>query len=627
MDKNKLFNTFLSDGESFTTELGIILLKLEKQPENKDLLNQAFRNAHSLKSEASFLKQQDIIDITHSMESLFDKFRNSEKVIDSKIIDELLLSIDRIKEILDFLKLEKGELKGETDFSSNSASRGILLEGTPLLSDFEKILLVESKERGEKFYRLIFELENSTPLKYPKAYLLISNLEQKVNVIRTIPSFGEEDDDLYGRMSIYFTCSIKESEIYDSVNVDQVESIKLVPLLYESFLDDSDIIPITNIIDSNKLPVKISVGKLDQFSNYVDELKIQIYRLKRMKKFTGQKTDENFNLQIDSLSELSTGLEQLVKDISMVTLEDSFRSMGRYIRDLARELGKEAVLELEGCNIKVERRAGEIISEIILHIIRNSVDHGLEPPEIRNSLGKTSFGKIKISADRVDDKLNIVISDDGMGIDTDRIKEIAEFKGLIDTDKKELDLLSVLTHPGVSTRDNANTISGRGIGLDLVYQKIKQFENGELKITTTKGEGTSIMLSIPGGFTLSTFQLVRCGSTVLAVPYKSIESTIETDQGSYDSNNEGYLFFNGNPVFTIDGRSLSTDRTPGERYGLILQHLDSIGIFLVDEILFKKDIAEERLTLIIEENQYLYKVSTNNIHADFMYLNPAIVTM
>ncbi len=624
MDENKLFNTFLSDGEGFTTELGIILLKLEKQPEDKDLLNRAFRNAHSLKSEASFLKQQDIIDITHSMETIFDKYKNSEKILDSKIIDELLLSLDKIKEIFDFLKQGKSKSKDENDTFS---SRGILMEGTPLLTDFEKILLVESKERGEKFYRLIFELEDSAPLKYPKAYLLISNLEQKVNVIRTIPSFGEEEDELYRRMSIYFTCNIKESEIYDSVNVDQVESIKLVPLLYESFLDESDIIPITDIIDSNKLPVKISVSKLDQFSNYVDELKIQIYRLKRMKKSTGQRIDEDFNFQIDSLSELSTGLEQLVKDISMITLEDSFSSMGRYIRDLAKELGKEAVLELEGCNIKVERRAGEIISEIILHIIRNSVDHGLESPEIRTSLGKTGFGNIKISADRVNDKLNIVISDDGMGVNTDRIQEIAEFKGLIDADIKEFDLLSILTHPGVSTRDNANTISGRGIGLDIVDQKIKQFENGELKITTTKGEGTSIMLSIPGGFTLSTFQLVRCGSTVLAVPHKSIESIIETDQDSYDSNDEGFLFFNGNPVFTIDGRSLSTDRTPGEEYGLILQHLDSTGLFLVDEILFKKDIAEERLTLIIEENQYLYKVSTNNIHADYMYLNPAIITM
>ncbi len=626
MDKNKLFNTFLRDGESFTSELGTILLKLETHPEDKNLLNHAFRNAHSLKSEASFLKQNDIINITHSMESVFDRFRNSEELIDSSTIDGLLLSLDSIKEILDFLKLDKGEPRdiSKSDYTSH---QGILLEGTPQLSEFEKLLLIESKERGEKFYRLIFELEDSAPLKYPKAYLLISNLEQKVNVIRTIPSFGEGDDELYGKMSIYFTCSINESEIYDSVNIDQVQSIKLVPLLYESFLDETDLNPVVKIPDSNELPVKISITRLDQFSNYVDELKIQIYRLKRMRNSTGQRKDENFNLQIDSLSELTSGLEQIVKDISMITLEDSFSSMGRYIRDLAKELGKEAVLELEGCDIKVERRAGEIISDIILHIIRNSVDHGLENSEIRTSLGKTSFGNIKITADRVDDKLNITISDDGRGVDTDRIREIAQFKGLVKDGEKELDLLTILTHPGISTRDNADTISGRGIGLDIVNQKIMQFENGEMKIQTSKDEGTTISLSIPGGFTLSTFQLVRCGSIVLAIPDKSIESTIQTDRGFYDSNDEGFLFFNGNPVFSIEGRSLSTDKTPGEEYGLILKNLDSTGIFLVDEILFKKDIAEERLTLLIEENQYLYKVSTNNIHADFMYLNPAIITM
>ncbi len=626
MDQNKLFNTFLSDGENFTAELGSILLKLEKHPDDKELLESAFRNAHSLKSEASFLKQTDIINITHDMESIFDSFRNSVKLIDSTVIDNLLLSIDRIKEILDYLKLERGDNKDKIKIGQNPR-QGILLEGTPSLSEFEKKLLIEAKERGEKFYRLIFELEDSTPLKYPKAYLLISNLEQKVNVIRTIPSFGKEEDDLYGRMSIYFTCSIKENEIYDSVNVDQVESIKLVSLLYESFLDEMDIRPINKVLNSSELPVKISVQKLDQLANYVDEIKIQIYRLKRMNKSSGAKIDDNLKLQIDGLSELSSGLEQLIKDVSLTTLEDSFRDMGRYIRDLAKDIGKEASLELEGCDIKVERRAGEIISEIILHIIRNALDHGIESPSERVSLGKASSGIIKISAERVDDKLNITVSDDGSGIDTDKIREIAEFKGLIKNDGKDYDLLSILTHPGISTRDNPDTISGRGIGLDIVNQKIGQFENGEIKITTSKGEGTSFSISIPGGFTLSTFQLVRCGSNVLAVPSRSIESTVRTDRGFYDSNDDGFLFFNGNPVFTMDGRSLSTDKTPNEEYGLILKHLDSQGVFLVDEILFTKDIPEERLTLIIEENQYLYKVSTNNRNADFMYLNPAIVTM
>ena len=626
MDQNKLFNTFLSDGISFIAELSNILIKLEKQPGNKDLLNHAFRNVHSLKSEASFLKQQDIIDLTHSMETVFEEYRNSDKYIESKTIDTLLLSVDRISEILDYLKVKQSGLEDESNLEIPSPS-GLMLEGIPLLSDFEKELLMEAKERTEKFYRLIFELEKTTSLKYAKAYLLISNLEQKVNVIRTIPSFGEQEDNLYGKMSIYFTCSIKESEIYDCVNIDQVKSIKLVPLLYEMFLDENDLSPASDVINSNYLPVKIPITKFDQFSNYVDELKIQIYRLKRLKNSSGGKSDDSINQQIDSLSNLSLGLEQLIKEFSMITLEESFRNMDRYIRDLARDMNKEAVLELEGCDIKVERRAGEIISEIILHIIRNSIDHGLEGSEIRKSRGKRVPGIIKISAEKVEDKLNISVSDDGQGIDIDKIHELAVFKGLYTEGEEDFDLLSILTHPGISTRDKADTISGRGVGLDLVNQKIKQFENGELSLNTVRGEGTSVLLSIPGGVTLSTFQLVRCGHVVLAVPDKSIESIMHTEHGSYNTNEEGFLYFNGNPVFTLDGRSLRTDKDPQEEFGLILKHLDSTGIFLVDEILFKKDIAEDRLTLIIEENQYLYKVSTNNVHADFMYLNPAIVTM
>ncbi len=625
MDQDKLFNTFLRDGDIFTSEIASILLKLEKQPENKDLLAEAFRNAHSLKSEASFLKQENIIDITHEMESVFEHYRSSDEKIDSEVIDKLLLSVDRIKEILDFLKYDGKEEPASS--GSLSIHQGILLEGTPTLSEFEKGLLREARERGEKFYRLIFELEESTPLKYPKAYLLISNLEQKVNVVRTIPSFGDEEDDIYRRMSIYFTCSIRESEIYDSVNVDQVESIKLVFLLYESFLDSNDPVPMEEGMQSNDLPVKISARKVDQLASYIDELKIQVYRLRRSRTFSGNRVDNKGNQQLDSLSELTGGLEQIIKDISMITLEDSFSNMGRYLRDLAKETGKEVNLELEGCDIKVERRAGEIISEIILHIIRNALDHGIEKSIERETLGKNARGNIEIKAERVDDKLNISVSDDGQGIDTDKIRAIAQFKGLVNSESQELDLLSVLTHPGISTRDNPDTISGRGIGLDLVYKNIRQFENGELSISTEKGKGTVFYISIPGGFTISTFQLVRCGSTVIAVPNKSIESTVRTDKGYYDSNNDGFLFFNGNPVYTIGGRSLTTDKTPLEEYGIILRHLDKQGVFLVDEVLFTKDIPEERLTLIIEENQYLYKVSTNNKHAEFLYLNPAIVTM
>lgn len=190
---------------------------------------------------------------------------------------------------------------------------------------------------------------------------------------------------------------------------------------------------------------------------------------------------------------------------------------------------------------------------------------------------------------------------------------------------KDDDLLKILIQTGYSTKDKPDSISGRGIGLDVVAHKISQLQGGKLLLDSSVHEGTRFTLIIPGGFALTSFQLVKTGTLLIAVPTKNIQKIIDIQMEDYSTVSNGSLLLSGVPVYSTEGRILGTDQKPSESKGIYLNYLGKTGIFLIDEILFEKSLSEQNLTLVIEENQYLYKVMYGDTYADYLYLNPAIV--
>ncbi len=626
MSEKKLFKTFISDGRNFIDNLVHILEELKKNPGNSELITQAFRNAHSLKSEAAFLKEEEVLKISHFMENILEKYRKPGSIVVKPDLDKLKFSIDRVNEIIDYYhetvtdrdSLEEASIKVPAEEENKKTSiAGVT--GIPTLTAFEKTLLKEAKSRNEKFYRLTFEIDKDFPMKYAKAFLVISNLEMLVNVVRTIPAFGEENEDLYGKMSIYFTSGISEKEIYRAVNVDQVTSIKLAVLSYDMFLNDSS----WEIVRKRKNNViKVESEKLDQISNYIDEIKIDIYRaLKNLDKLDRQGRVREILERIKTYSE---EMEGVVKAIEMVSLKEAFSYFDRYVKDLAGELGKRAELRIEGADVKISRKAGEIISEIVIHLLRNAVDHGIELPEERVNNRKDPTGKIVIRVEQDDDVLKIAVEDDGRGIDREMVSSKLT-SGEVDLTKDE-DLLKVLTRTGNSTKEEVGRISGRGIGLDIVAHKIGELQGGKLLLNSTLFEGSTFTLIIPGGFALASFQLVRSGSALIAVPRKNIKKIIDIQPENYTADPEGALMYRNLPVFSSGGRLFTTDRKPSESKGIYISYLGKSGIFLFDELLFEKYLSEQDLTLVIEDNQYLYRVMYGKESAEYLYLNPAVVS-
>lgn len=198
MSEKKLFKTFVQDSRNFIDNLIQIVDELLKNPGNTELILQAYRNAHSLKSEAAFLKEEEIVEISHAMESIFEKYKNPGTFIIKHDLDKITFSIERVNEILDYYKETTSENKNATDKIGESGSVEYTdIMSMPSITSFEKTLLREARERNEKFYRITFEIAEDCPMKYAKAFLVISNLEMLVNVIRTVPAFGEEKESLY----------------------------------------------------------------------------------------------------------------------------------------------------------------------------------------------------------------------------------------------------------------------------------------------------------------------------------------------------------------------------------------------------------------------------------------------
>ncbi len=619
MSEKKLFKTFVVDSRNFIDAIVQLIKTMEQDPGNSEYILQAYRNAHSLKSEAAFLREEEVVKIAHTMENTFEKYKRPGTFITKPDLEKLKLSIDRINEIIEYYSsTTAGSTVGPDSTDQAEEDRNTDILSIPSFSSFEKALLREAKEREEKFFRLTFEIDNDCPMKYAKAFLVISNLETFVNVIRTVPAFGDEDEMLYKKMSIYFTASVSEKDVYAAVNIDQVTSIKIASLSYELTLKTSSFDFVRKL---KKSTLTIDTNRLDEIVNYIDEIKIDIHRL--MKNMEKSDIHKSLIKYAERIKEYSMGLEEVVKEIEMVSLGESFNSFDRYVRELGLKLGKRVAFHIQGGDIRVSRNAGEIISEILSHLIRNAVDHGLETENERITAGKSPIGNIHVKAEQIDNTLRISVTDDGRGINRNEVASKLT-NGAVDLAKDE-NLLKVLVQAGTTTKETADSLSGRGIGLDIVAHKIKQLQGGELLLESTMNEGTQFTIVIPGGFTLTTFQLVRSGSLIIAVSVKNVYKIIDVTMEKYTKGSEGFLLLENVPVFTLDGKVFATDRKPSETKGVYLRYLGKEGIFLIDEILFEKSLSEQDLTLVIDDNQYLYRVLYGGTPAEYLFLNPALV--
>jgi len=643
--QSSLFHNFLQDSEVFIRELNKDLLDFEKHPKSSELMERVFRTAHSLKSEADYLDQNEIADEAHRIETALEKIQSSHGYPVQDQFDSFFLCIDKIQEMLELLKTQYS-------LEKTSAKRGSLLENAaqvkdlteekrtegkgssrlaPHFSDFEKILLRESMRRDEKFIRVSVEMEKDTVMPYAKAYLILSNLEQLMQVVHTQPAFTTEPESReslneFVEPVFYCTGNVDEGRIYRAVNVDQVKSIRISPLEYRSILEGPKKEGISEEYQPN-FTVQIDGGALDDLNSYVDELKIRANRLKRDLKHSGEEVKK----QIGILTNLIDDLEKFARKISLVQLSEIMQHHQRLVRDQARKLDKDVQLVLKDCEITVDRRAAELLSEMVVHLLRNAIVHGIETPVNRARKNKPIKGTITIEASMKDGRLRVSVHDDGAGIDEERVKKSAYEKGIRIIQSTEADemtrLLSYLVYPGLTTQPDADAQAGRGYGLDIVYKKVQQFEGGDLHVASVEGEGTTFTITLPSGFSIIPLLIVRYRDKMYAIPSKYIERKIEGVEQNFTPGDDGGLLWADMNVFTPEGRLYYTDKAPEQHIGIEVSYLRTKGLILFDEVLFRKEIPEDSMTLYIAGSPYVHKMDLYGVPSDFYYLSPALIAI
>ncbi|MDK2896251.1 MAG: two-component system, chemotaxis family, sensor kinase CheA [Candidatus Atribacteria bacterium] len=549
-DMNQYLGVFLEEVEEHIESLEEKLVELEQYPEKGELVQSIFRSFHTIKGAAGSMNFQRMAKLAHLMENLLDGVRIGKIAISSSLIDTLLQGVDVLKVIREGIA-EKGEepavdIQHISDSLKEFVAEESLKNGSSAEKEKEPLPQGESAssqmtELGGE-YRIKVQLESECSMKGVRAYLVISRLQEAgAQVITTEPSLDDLESENFGQS---FLVTVKwhgkPEDIKKLVeSVAEVDSAR-VELLQAKKAETGPgkeipgnkkggISPLSSKRGLKKT-VRVDVERLDNLLNLVGELVIDRARLEDiLSRLPEGEEETNFRgLLSDTTTHVGRVTNELQLEIMkarMLPLAEVFNRFPRMVRDLARNSGKEVDFLVEGEETELDRSLLEEITDPLIHLLRNAIDHGIESKEEREALGKPARGTILLRAYQEENSVIIMIRDDGRGISLDQVKQKALARGLVTpeelakmTDKEVIDFIF---YPGFSTSSKVTDVSGRGVGMDIVKRNIERV-NGQVLVETKEGQGSTFYLRLPLTLAIVRALLVRAGDATFAIPMTDI---------------------------------------------------------------------------------------------------------
>ncbi|WP_120826666.1 chemotaxis histidine kinase/response regulator CheAY2 [Helicobacter pylori] len=597
-DLQEIMEDFLIEAFEMNEQLDQDLVELEHNPEDLDLLNRIFRVAHTIKGSSSFLNLNILTHLTHNMEDVLNRARKGEIKITPDIMDVVLRSIDLMKTLLVTIR--------DTGSDTNNGKENEIEEAVKQLQAITSQNLEGAKERTKEAP----QKENKEEIKENKAKTPTAENPASDNPL------ADEPDLDYANMS----AEEVEAEIERLLNKRQEadkerraqkkqEAKQEVAPTKETPKTETPKAPKTETkakakadTEENKAPsigveqtVRVDVRRLDHLMNLIGELVLGKNRLIRIysdveERYDGEKFLEELNQVVSSISAVTTDLQLAVMKTRMQPVGKVFNKFPRMVRDLSRELGKSIELIIEGEETELDKSIVEEIGDPLIHIIRNSCDHGIEPLEERRRLNKPETGKVQLSAYNEGNHIVIKISDDGKGLDPVMLKEKAIEKGVISERDAEgmsdREAFNLIFKPGFSTAKVVSNVSGRGVGMDVVKTNIEKL-NGIIEIDSEVGVGTTQKLKIPLTLAIIQALLVGVQEEYYAIPLSSVLETVRISQDE---------------IYTVDGKSVLRLRDE------VLSLVRLSDIFKVDAILESNSdvyvviigLADQKIGVIVD---------------------------
>jgi len=527
----EILEEFLVEAEEILENLDQDLVDLENNPQDKELLNKIFRGMHTLKGGAGFLNLSTIVEIAHRIEDVFNKLRNDEMELTPELMDIILEGIDQLKSALQMLK-EKEELPEIEEIQPLLSKLDAVLKGEEFSQRDEE--REEGTQEGEiEFVEGISEELKKLILRFPdkdlagilEEIILLPPDERPMEVIPEIEKLIEEGKDVKDLIKP------KEKKEESPPPPPPQEKKEPAPRSTKKQTDKKQTEKKTSET------IRIDVERVENLMNLVGEIVLDRNRILRV---TADVDRECRNEAVEKLIEAVTSLDRTVSDLQvavmklrMQPIKKIFSKFPRVVRDLARKLGKKVQLIIEGEDTELDRSILDKLEDPLIHLVRNAVDHGIEPPEERVQKGKPETGTIRLFAFHEGDHIVVGIEDDGRGIDPEKVKKKALEKGLITpeqaaqmTDKESYELLFL---PGFSTAEKVSDVSGRGVGMDVVASTIHSLR-GSIEIDSDLGKGTTILLKLPLTVAIIRTLMIGIKGQVYAVPLHSVVEVVRYDE-------------------------------------------------------------------------------------------------
>lgn len=654
MDTSQYLEMFIEESKEHLQACNKHLLELEKNPGDISIVNEVFRSAHTLKGMSATMGYEDIANLTHKMENVLDLIRNNNLQVTPELLDVVFIAVDQLEGmVIDIAAGGNGKLDvTDTVQKLHSIETGEALpvaatvveqtsdtedvnENWLSYDDYELTVIQQSGEQDFHTYEISVQLREDCLLKAARVYMVFEILEKMGEVIKSSPSVEKlEEEQFDSKFYIALISTEPKEDIQKKLmKVSEVTEVKVLAVTIEQLknrknqqMEKEQTLPVlvagqeatTDVaISQTKIAVpenadaksnqsvgnktiRVNIERLDILMNLFEELVIDRGRLQSIsEELNNNELDET----VERMSRITGDLQNIILNMRMVPVETVFNRFPRMVRQLARDLNKKINLEIVGAETELDRTVIDEIGDPLVHLIRNSLDHGIESPEIRKAKGKPEEGTVVLRAYHSGNHVFIELEDDGAGINREKVLKKAIARGLVTEEiaptLSDKQVAEFILSSGFSTAEVISDVSGRGVGLDVVKTTIESL-GGTMDISTEEGKGSLFSIQLPLTLSIISVMLVELGEEIYAIPLSSIiETAIIRTSDILNAHNQKVIDFRGKVVplvFLEDVFDVPRESSEDEFHSVVLVRKgDKMAGLVVDSFIGQQEIVLKSL--------------------------------
>ncbi|MCU9593072.1 chemotaxis protein CheA [Caldibacillus thermolactis] len=652
MGMNQYLEVFLDEGREHLQSINQNLLRLENNPNDMSIINEIFRSAHTLKGMSATMGFEDMANLTHQMENVLDGIRNGKLVFSSQLLDIIFGGIDHLENMIESIaeggdgkedveeviaKLKAIETGQALDSSIGEVAATVIEDKTDqsfgkeykqIYDEFELTVLEQAQEQGFHTYEVTVIVRSDTLLKAARVYMVFDVLEKMGDVVKSSPSTEDLEEENFNDEFVVTLVTkdgqddvkkkiMKVSEIDNvivkNIDVQKIKQLKNTELdlnvknkqntdskKVERTRQKQNLKKETKTNSKTNKTIRVNIERLDTLMNLFEELVIDRGRLDQIAK---EVNHQELIETVEKMSRVTNDLQSVVLTMRMVPVETVFNRFPKMVRQLSRELNKKINLKIIGADTELDRTVIDEIGDPLVHLLRNSVDHGIESPEIRLKKGKSEEGTIELKAYHSGNYVFIEINDDGAGINREKVATKAVQKGFISEEEKatlsDNEIYNLILSSGFSTAEKVSDISGRGVGLDVVKSTIESL-GGTVSVHSKENVGTQFIIQLPLTLSIISVMLVNVQEETYAIPLSSIIETAIIRESDIRYAHEQPVFdYRGNvvPLLYLDQIFDVPQVKEKDEYlsTIIIRKGDKLAGLIVDSFIGQEDIVLKSL--------------------------------